>query len=62
MEASMAHRALTIQDIEETTTPRITKEIMETSMRTGPSIKEETCNTTPRMHPVAGTTVQSQWT
>ena len=47
MEASEAQCVPTTQDTVETTTPRITKETMETQMRTDPSIREETHSTTP---------------
>ena len=58
MEASVAQCAQITPDIVETTTPRTTRETMETLMRTDLSIRKETHSTIPRMHLVAGTTDQ----
>ena len=62
MEASAAHHTPTIQDIMETTTPRITKGTMETLTQTGPLTKEATCSITSQMHLAAETIAQFQWT
>ena len=62
MEASVAQCAWTTLVIAETITPWIIREAMEILMQTDLSIKEETHNTTPRTHLVAGTTGLSRWT
>jgi hypothetical protein len=59
MEVSVAHCAQIIQDIVATIIPQTTRGTTGIPIQIDPLIREETHNITPRMHLVAGTTVQS---